>query len=371
MKFIHLSDTHLGFSDYYKIDPQTGINQREQDFYRAWFHIIDKILEIKPDFVIHAGDLFHTSRPTNRAIAVALEGIQKISDAGIILVTISGNHSTPKIRATGSIFESIALLPNVFASFQGKYDKFKIGNCEIHCIPHCSLTEELEKAFNSIHFSKNMRYHILVTHGAWAGNKSFSMGEFNEQFIPDPETKMNLSLDYIALGHYHKHIKIKPHIIYSGSTERTSFNEADNPTGFMIVDLETGDRKYHTTPSRPMVRLDPLDCSELNTSQIYTELEHLSTPDLKDALVSVQLLNVRHETLIKLENREIDDIFPEVFYLNKIITQFARDDQKISGSIQLGALPLEFEKYIEKIDHSELDKDQLRSLGLTYLTREL
>ena len=72
MKFVHFSDTHLGYSDYYKIDPHTGINQREQDFYNAWNQAIGDILQIKPDFVIHAGDLFHTSRPTNRAIAVFL-----------------------------------------------------------------------------------------------------------------------------------------------------------------------------------------------------------------------------------------------------------------------------------------------------------
>ena len=100
--------------------------------------------------MVHAGDLFHTTRPTNRAIAIALEGIQKVSDAGIPFVLISGNHSTPKIRATGSIFESISLFPNVYAAFQSKYQKFKIGDCTIHCIPHCSLTEELQTAFEEI-----------------------------------------------------------------------------------------------------------------------------------------------------------------------------------------------------------------------------
>src|SRR4030042_6269893 len=99
MKLIHFSDTHLGFSEYHKIDPVAGINQREQDFYNAWNFIIDDIISQKPDLVLHAGDLFHTTRPSNRAIAVALEGIQKLSDANIPIVLISGNHSPPKIRA--------------------------------------------------------------------------------------------------------------------------------------------------------------------------------------------------------------------------------------------------------------------------------
>ena len=49
MKIIHFSDTHLGFSEYSKLDPETGINQREQDFYNAWNYIIDDILKQKPE----------------------------------------------------------------------------------------------------------------------------------------------------------------------------------------------------------------------------------------------------------------------------------------------------------------------------------
>ena len=107
MRFVHFSDTHLGFSDLNKIDATTGINQRESDFYRAWWQAIDKILELKPDFVVHAGDLFQTPRPNNRAIRVGLEGIQRLNDADIPFVVVAGNHSTPRIRQTGSIFESI------------------------------------------------------------------------------------------------------------------------------------------------------------------------------------------------------------------------------------------------------------------------
>ena len=165
MKIIHFSDTHLGFSDYTRIDSNTGINQREQDFYNTWNEVIDAILANKPDTVIHAGDLFHTTRPTNRAIAVALEGIQKISNAGIPFVLISGNHSTPKIKATGSIFESISLFPNVYTAYQSKYQKFRIGECDVHCVPHCSLTEELEQAFEESLRSQRSTFNSLLSEG--------------------------------------------------------------------------------------------------------------------------------------------------------------------------------------------------------------
>lgn len=371
MKFIHCSDTHLGYSDYHKIDPQTGINQREQDFYRTWNLLIEEILRQQPDFVIHAGDLFHTTRPTNRAIAVALEGIQKVSDAGIPFIMISGNHSTPKIRATGSIFESIALFPNVYAAYQSRYQKFQIQDCDIHCIPHCSLTEELQSAFEQIDPVKNAKYQILVTHGSWAGQKSFSMGEFNEQKLPDPELISKIEFDYIALGHYHKHIRIKSNVVYSGSTERTSFNEAGNPTGYVLVQLDATKVDYIEIPSRPMFRLDPIDCRELTAAQIYDELKNQSIPSLEGAMVSLGLINLQHETLVKLDHREIDNIFSQTFILNKSLSQMTHDGNLASGSTDLGTVPMEFERYIDNLKEGELDKDRLKALGLEYLTKEI
>lgn len=370
MKFIHCSDTHLGFSDYYKIDPQTGINQREQDFYQSWRRLIDEIVQRRPDFVIHAGDLFHSTRPSNRAIAVALEGIQRVSEAGIPFILISGNHSTPKIRATGSIFESIALFPGIYAAFQSQYEKFRIGEGTIHCIPHCSLSEDLEMAFAAIQPDAGAPFQILVAHGAWTGNKSFSMGEFNEQRLPDPEEKLAIHFDYIALGHYHKHIRIKPHICYSGATERTSFNEADNVPGFVEVNLEERQVHHIALPSRPMFRLGPLDCSDLKSAEIYDELVKWRSDDLTDALVSLQLINIQHETLVKLDSREIDAIFPQVFYLQKSLSQ--QLGQPGAGSLQTewGSVPIEFERYIQGLKESELDKDRLREMGLTYLTKD-
>lgn len=371
MKIIHCSDTHLGFSDYYRIDPQTGINHREQDFYDAWNFLINEILEQRPKLVIHAGDLFHTTRPTNRAIAIALEGIQKVSDAGIPFVLISGNHSTPKIRATGSIFESIALFPNVHAAFQSKYQVFNIGDCAVHCIPHCSLGEELQDAFEAITPVKTATYQILTTHGSWAGQNSFSMGEFNEQKLPDPELMLDFKFDYIALGHYHKHIKIKPNIIYSGATERTSFNEAGNTTGYVLVDLERDAIEYHQIPSRPMIKLEQIDCLDLNAKQIYIELLRKSTAELKDALVSLALTNIQHQTLVKLDNREIDKIFEQVFYLNKSISQLVHEHDSVSKTTEMGTVPIEFEKYIDTIAEKELDKTRLKALGLEYLVKDI
>jgi DNA repair exonuclease SbcCD nuclease subunit len=368
MRILHVSDTHLGFSEYSRIDPESGINQREKDFYDAWWHVIDGILAEKPDLVVHAGDLFHTPRPSNRAIAVAMEGIQRVSEAGIPWVLISGNHSTPRIRTTGSIFESITLFPNVFAAYQGVYERFRVGDCDVHCIPHCALSEDLEAAIQSIRF-EGASCNLLVAHGAWQKGGSYTMGEFNEQILIDPELVLGIRFDYIALGHYHRQIDLHDHASYSGSTERTSFNEAGYTSGYLLVDLESGEREYRQIPSRPMVKLGPVDCAGSSAAEIYAELENLSTPALNDALVSLALVNIAHDTFLKLDSRAIDEIFSQVFYLEKQFSQIARPGESAAGTA-IASLPVEFERYIENMPEGEFDRERLKALGVRYLQED-
>lgn len=368
MKLFHFSDTHLGFSEYHRLDPETGINQREQDFYLAWWQAVDAILQIRPDVVIHAGDLFHTPRPSNRAIRIALEGIQKISDAGIPLVLISGNHSTPRIRTTGSIFESIALFPNVFGAYSSRYERFRIQNADFHCVPHCSQSEELENAFQSITLQADAQYNVLVCHGAWTSQKSYSMGEFSEQRLPDVEQKHGLSFDYVALGHYHRRIDVKEHVCYSGATERTSLNEANNSCGYLLIDLATKTKDYVEIKSRPMIRLAELDCRDLVVSQIYEHLQGLSTSALAEAIVSIRLVNISHETFVQLDAREIEQIFSQVYHLEKRFEQLHSEGTATLTDVRIDALPIEFERYVDSIPLNSLDATRLKNLGTQYLT---
>lgn len=368
MRLLHVSDTHLGFSEYSRIDPESGINQREQDFYDAWQHIIEGILAQKPDLVVHAGDLFHTPRPSNRAIAVAMEGIQRVSDADIPWVFISGNHSTPRIRTTGSIFESIALFPNVFAAYQGRYESFRVADCEIHCIPHCSLSDELEAAVRSISITDGLR-NVLVTHGAWQTGGSYTMGEFNEQILIDPEVVLGVRFDYIALGHYHRRIDINDHVSYSGSTERTSFNEAGYTSGYLLIDLESGERSYRQIPSRPMLRLPPVDCTGLSTSQLYAKLEGLAPSVVDGALVSLSLTNIPHDIFLKLDSSAIDQVFSRAFYLEKRFSQ-STPAGETPTTTAIASLPTEFERYVEALADGEFDRTRLKELGMQYLADE-
>ncbi len=379
MRFIHFADTHLGFSDLSKVDPTTGVNRREQDFYDAWQHVIAASLERRPDFVLHAGDLFQSPRPNNRAIAVALEGLKRLHDANIPIFIVAGNHSTPRIRATGNIFEALAILPNVHAAYCGVYKKFIFTSpngqerCAIHCIPHCSLSQDLEKAYADLQFEPSARWNILLTHGSWraAGKIDTRMGEFNEQFLEDPETRLDLTFDYIALGHFHRYVPINDHTFYSGSTERTSFNEAGYASGYICGDLQTREWEYVPIPSRPMLRLPPIDCRNQSVEEVMLALKERSSADLAGAMLTLEFRHLSRDLYLQLDTSALDKIFAQAFYLDKqfVFETEARGEPAGSSAMmmRLGSLREEFARYLLQRSNGALPRAELERLGEEYL----
>ena len=187
MKLLHMADTHLGYSAYRKVNDE-GINQREMDVYRSFIQCIDYALKTKPDLVLHAGDLFDSVRPSNRALTVALQQVLRLSKENIPFVVISGNHETPKLRETGNIFEIFEHLDHVYPIYKSGYEQrdFLIDDRKIaiHAVPQCHTKEEFHQELKRVAADNSADINIFTAHGAVTGIKEFKMNEFNELFIP-------------------------------------------------------------------------------------------------------------------------------------------------------------------------------------------
>src|SRR3954464_474456 len=111
LRLVHLSDLHLGFRQYQRLTPR-GINQREADVAQSFTRAIDKIIELAPEVVLIAGDVFHQVRPTNTAILHAYLQFARLRAAlpNAEIVMIAGNHDTPRSTDTGSILRLFASL---------------------------------------------------------------------------------------------------------------------------------------------------------------------------------------------------------------------------------------------------------------------
>ena len=99
----HLADTHLGYRALGRADPETGRNQRAVDVERAFEAAVDKLLAREVDLVVHAGDVFHHTRPSWSALRCFVLVMRRVEAAGIPCVVIGGNHDTPRLRTTGAV----------------------------------------------------------------------------------------------------------------------------------------------------------------------------------------------------------------------------------------------------------------------------
>ena len=111
LRLVHLSDLHLGYRQYQRLTPR-GINQREADVAQSFTRALDRVIELAPEIVLIAGDVFHQVRPTNTAILHAYLQFARLRQAlpDTEIVMVAGNHDTPRSAETGSILRLFATL---------------------------------------------------------------------------------------------------------------------------------------------------------------------------------------------------------------------------------------------------------------------
>jgi DNA repair exonuclease SbcCD nuclease subunit len=367
LKIVHLSDSHLGFSAYSKLDVGEGINQREADFYHSFEEAIDKILELKPDLVIHAGDLFDSVRPQNRAIDFALRQLIRLSEAEIETVLISGNHSTPRLRETGSIFRIFEHLKHIHPVHEPGGRTIVVGDATVYAIPH-SVNPSLADLTSGLGPTKDTRYSVLVLHAGIVGKETYKMDEFSEQTVP--WTNISSDWDYVALGHFHEFRKVGKRAHYSGSTERLSFTEAGQSKGMVEVDLDPFQVKFHALRTRDMIDLEPLDASGLTSSEILTQArDRISAASVDERIVRLVVRNVAGEAYRSLDMPAIRRLGESALYFELKVEMLDAEAAKQVGDAQIGLLADEFKKYVASLEMADDKKSRLVEMGLPYLAR--
>ncbi|OGS41878.1 MAG: hypothetical protein A3K67_01890 [Euryarchaeota archaeon RBG_16_62_10] len=365
MKLVHFSDTHLGFGTYSRIDPAEGINQREADIYSAFKQAVDKIVDLRPDLVVHAGDLFDTARPQNRAITFALDQLIRLSEAGIETVLISGNHSTPRLRETGSIFSIFEHLDHIHPVFEPGIERMVLGDVAVTAIPH-SASPPLSQLVPTAKPAGDSPINVLVLHAGLLGAGDFRMDEFNEQMVPIEA--LSDGFDYVAMGHFHKHEKVRKGVYYSGSTERLGFGEAAQEKGFLEVDLPSGDVKFHALETREMVELPPVDASSLSSSEILGAVrDRVSSQDVDDKVVRLIVRKVSSEAYRSLDLPSIRRLGSSALHFELRIDRLESEKDKALGSAQIGSLGVEFQRYVSSLDIPDEKKRRLMEIGPPYL----
>jgi exonuclease SbcD len=273
MLIAHLADLHLGFRAYHRVTSR-GVNVREADVARAFQEAIGQVVALRPDLVLIAGDVFHTVRPSNTAIAEAFRQFVSLSARlpGVPIVLIAGNHDSPRSSDTGNILDLFREIPGmVVVTEQAQTVRLEEIDASVLCLPHNALARMDEVALEPDPATDT---NVLMLHGTVAGaaaeGKIRYVSEYGGVAVEDtaigPER-----WDYIALGHYHITTELAPNMWYAGGIERTSTNlwmEAGGPKGWISYDTERRAATFHPVESRPVVDLPRLSARGRSAAEI-------------------------------------------------------------------------------------------------------
>lgn len=370
MKICHLADTHLGAGEGHTKRGESGLTLRQEDIINSFIEAVDKIIEIKPDICIHAGDIFHIVRPTNKIIAIAGEQLHRLAEVHKIpTVIISGNHDAPKQPHIGAAIQIFDHIENLYVSAGIGLKIFEIKGVKIFALPHCLTTkiqkEELTKCIPDSAFS----YNVLIMHGVAAGMPEFSMADLGEQELPlDVMTRF----DYTALGHFHNYCKVADRSYYAGSTERLSQSEREAEKGFIVVNLDDFKLRFEKVTSRQMVDIQPINASGKRGDHLAMIIkEQIEKLDSSDKIVRLKVEGVTEETLKTLPSDVITELKQKSFSLNITFEKEKKAEQDPKfGRAGIGKIDQGFLQFLDVVDLKGFDRERLKQEAMKYLAEE-
>lgn len=365
MKLVHLADTHLGYRKFSgRLDPDRRLNQRECDVYDRWHEATKTAIDLAPDIVIHAGDLFDSSRPAPRAIAEALDGFARLRDAGIPVVVIAGNHETPRFRSGGSVFEILERF-GVNAVW-AEPRVIRIGGLAIHAVPHEPAAERLTADILSLPPDPSADANVLVVHAGLEVIPRQGYGEMNEIEL-DPEVLVRADHDYIALGHLHRHQVPQLNAAYAGSLERLDFGDIEGDKVVLEVNLGEGaDKSGYITPhplaARPVFDF-PIACADLDPGAVVKAI--MAATDgaaLAGALVRVRLEGIARDVYQSIDVDRIAGIFESCFHHQVAVGRSGLTDGDTDGTAEVP-----FAEFARERMPKDVDAEAVIGLARRYL----
>lgn len=229
MKFAHISDTHLGQTQYRE-------QEREDDMYYALKEAVDIVISDHVDFVILSGDLFHNPSPSGRAIVVFAKILKQLKNSDIKTYFVLGEHDISRVVETpvAHVYDRLGVATHIG---DGKPIKHKqVLLCGFDKMRKDEILEHKKRFAEADAVARRHDGHkILVMHQGITEINKFA-GEITVGDMPK-------TFSYYAMGHLHdRHEKrfneLGGLLAYPGSTEITN-SEGIRGTkkGFYQVDI--------------------------------------------------------------------------------------------------------------------------------------
>ena len=313
--------------------------------------------------------MFDHARPSYRTFARVLVGLQRLHDAGVRGVAISGNHDTPRLRGTGSPYDALErIFDNVSFAWRMEAMTVELAGVRIHAVPQTLTQEdfrtELEHAAASAGGDATS---ILIAHVALTSLPARQWRDINELEVE--EAAFDRRFDQVLLGHYHVFQKASKRTWYAGSTD--SFTFADRPPeagpkSLVVVDTDTGKVEHHANPNeRPLVTFG-VETTGLGPSEILEACARVAAGAAEGAIVRLFLNHVDPAAYRQIPREDFQAAVPSALHVQDE-PDFDSGALPVQGGPEIGTLESEWAAFVEMQDLSGLDRPRVVELGRRFL----
>lgn len=319
MKFIHLSDLHLGK----RVNEYSMLEDQE--------YILERIIEIiegeAPDAVLIAGDVYDKSVPSAEAVMMLDGFLTRLGQMELQVFLISGNHDSPERMAFGSrLIEGSGI--HISGIYGGEIPRYVMtdsyGEVNVYLLPFIkpahvrryvdteisSYTEAVATAIGAAQIDRSKR-NVLVTHQFVTGASRSESEEISVGGSDNVDAAVFADFDYVALGHIHSPQNCgSERIRYCGTPLKYSFSEAGDSKSVTVVELlEKGELAVRTlplVPKRDMVELrgsygELMNKSYYDGTTYREDYVHVTLTDEEDIVDAIGKLRTVYRNLMKLD----------------------------------------------------------------------
>ncbi len=310
MKFIHISDIHLGRKQVGNSGEYS--KKRYIDFFDSFEYMIDYAIDNRLDAIIIAGDLFDKKEINPDILSKTIQILTKAKDNNIPVVAIEGNHDNFQAHSIQDSWllylEDLALIKRPYYLFKEEEFVFYpivIDDINFYGIGYNgSITDSVIEAFaNSL--DGNSEINILLTHTAIAGDTLFH-GTVKSDSIALLKNKCI----YVAGGHFHSfsaYPKESPFFFVPGSLEYWDNGEFSHNKGGVLFDTETFEHKHIKTKAREVIKISLTNNFE-NITEFYAEFYR-----------EIENCEFNNECIVNVEIKNKSVYFPDTNLLESII----------------------------------------------------
>lgn len=359
IKILHLSDIHMGSGfSHGRINPETGLNTRLEDFIATLGRCIDRAIAEPVDLVLFGGDAFPDATPPPYVQEAFATQFRRLVDAQIPTVLLVGNHDqhsqgqggaslciyrtlgvpgfvvgdriqTHRLQTHNGPVQVIALPWLTRSTLLTRPETENLSLAEVNQLLIDRLEPVLEGEIRRLDpdVPTVLLGHLMADRANLGAERLLAVGK---GFTLPLSLLTRPCFDYVALGHVHRHQNLNksnnPPVIYPGSIERVDFSEEKEDKGIVLVQLERGRAEWEFCPL-PVRAFRTIEVDVSSSEEPQATLQKaIGKKDIRDAVVRL-IYKLRSEQMDLIDTAKLHQYLQDAHSYTiqaELVSQLAR-----------------------------------------------